>query len=115
MLHSADRGHCQVPLWLNPRLPPFLDTPCCTSTLPQVLETKGRNNLPTALEVLTEVTVKYPWFTPALLEKARLLLAVNDWEQMGEIVQGLVRKVRGKGLSGCGECVVEMVLRRMWG
>lgn len=35
--------------------------PCCAFTPPQVLESKGKGNLPTALEALTEVTVKYPF------------------------------------------------------
>jgi tetratricopeptide (TPR) repeat protein len=37
-----------------------------------------------AVEELNKCVVKFSWFTPALSEKARLLLGVRDWEQAME-------------------------------
>mmetsp|Transcript_44062 Transcript_44062/g.117548 ORF Transcript_44062/g.117548 Transcript_44062/m.117548 type:complete len:426 (+) Transcript_44062:57-1334(+) len=37
-----------------------------------------------ALEELNKAIVKFSWFTPALSEKARLLLSIGDWEQSME-------------------------------
>ncbi len=51
-----------------------------------------KHNLPGSLETLTEVNIKFGWFSPALVEKARLLLAMNDWEQMMEHVTRLLQK-----------------------
>jgi hypothetical protein len=34
--------------------------------------------------------VGYPWFLPALVEKARLLLALDDWEQAMETAQRIL-------------------------
>lgn len=31
---------------------------------------------------ILQVTVRFAWFMPALVEKARLQLAMNDWEQV---------------------------------
>ncbi|KAL6760145.1 intraflagellar transport protein [Haematococcus lacustris] len=45
-----------------------------------------KDNLGAALDVLTEATVRFAWFVPAAVEKARLLLAVGDWEQFSEAV-----------------------------
>ena len=43
-----------------------------------------------ALELLNQVVVGYPWFLPALVEKARLLLALDDWEQAMETAQRIL-------------------------
>jgi hypothetical protein len=37
-----------------------------------------------ALNIMTEIYIKFSWFMPALLEKTRLLMAINDWEQASE-------------------------------
>ena len=37
-----------------------------------------------AIDVINEVMVANQWFTPAVAEKARLLLSVGDWEQASE-------------------------------
>jgi tetratricopeptide repeat protein 21B len=41
-----------------------------------------RKNLPAALEVVTEVFIKFSWYMPALIEKTRMLLALSDWDQV---------------------------------
>ncbi|KAG1671284.1 hypothetical protein FOA52_010855 [Chlamydomonas sp. UWO 241] len=43
-----------------------------------------KKDLAGALEVVTEVHVRFAWFLPALIDKTRLLLCANDWEQMLE-------------------------------
>jgi len=43
-----------------------------------------KKDLAGALEVVTEVHVRFTWYMPALVEKTRLLLASNDWEGMLE-------------------------------
>eukprot|EP00961_Rhodomonas_salina_P303981 3941432-Rhodomonas_salina.13 len=37
-----------------------------------------------ALELLNKILVAYGWFTPAISEKARILLSLGDWEQAHE-------------------------------
>uniref|UniRef100_A0A7S0S5T6 Tetratricopeptide repeat-like domain-containing protein n=1 Tax=Chlamydomonas leiostraca TaxID=1034604 RepID=A0A7S0S5T6_9CHLO len=49
-----------------------------------------RHNLSGALEGLTEVAVRFSWFMPALVEKARLLLAVGDWEQANDTIHSIL-------------------------
>lgn len=46
-----------------------------------------RNNYSSSLEVINEVVVAYPGFMPALVEKMRLQLALQDWEQTMETAQ----------------------------
>ena len=43
---------------------------------------ENRGNYTAALDTLNQVVVLYDWFLPALTEKARLLLVLNDWEQV---------------------------------
>jgi tetratricopeptide repeat protein 21B len=43
-----------------------------------------------ALEILNNVIVLFSWFTPALTEKAKLLLMMGDWEQTYETVHRVV-------------------------
>ena len=49
----------------------------------KILELKKSYHM--ALDLYTELTVKFTWFVPALVEKARLLLAQGDWEQVGHV------------------------------
>jgi tetratricopeptide repeat protein 21B len=37
-----------------------------------------------ALEILNQVIVSFSWFSPALTEKAKVLLVLGDWEQTYE-------------------------------
>lgn len=46
-----------------------------------------RHNYSGALELINEVVVAYPGFMPALVEKMRLQLALQDWEQTLETAQ----------------------------
>ena len=41
-----------------------------------------RRDIASALHIMSEVNIKFGWFMPALVEKTRLLLATNDWEQV---------------------------------
>jgi hypothetical protein len=52
-----------------------------------------------ALELLNQVVVGYPWFLPALVEKARLLLALDDWEQVRPAGAGHGRRVWSQGAT----------------
>lgn len=46
-----------------------------------------------ALDHINHVVVLYPWFTPALTEKARVLIMSSDWEQAIEVAQRVVTQV----------------------
>ena len=50
-----------------------------------------RRNLPAAVEAVTEAYVKFSWFMPALIEKTRLLIALNDWDQAMENVTQILK------------------------
>jgi len=45
------------------------------------------------LEHINQVIVLHPWFTPALTEKARVLIIAGEWEQAMEAVQRVVAQV----------------------
>jgi len=45
-----------------------------------------------ALEVLNQLVVTYDWFLPALTEKARLLMVLNDWDQAVEVAQRILEQ-----------------------
>ena len=51
----------------------------------RVFERRGQRGA--ALEELTRAVVTFPWFAPALCEKARLLMCAGDWEQGLETVR----------------------------
>ena len=53
-----------------------------------------RRDLGSALQVMSEVNIKFGWFMPALVEKTRLLLATNDWEQVWEAGVGITCRGR---------------------
>lgn len=46
-----------------------------------------RHNYSGALELINEVVVSFPGFMPALVEKMRLQLALQDWEQTIDTAQ----------------------------
>lgn len=48
---------------------------CAQAMLGRAKVAEVRHNLAGALEGLTEVSVRFAWFMPALVEKTRLLLA----------------------------------------
>lgn len=54
----------------------------------RVLELKKQ--LPVCLDVLTEINVRFSWFVPALVEKTRLLVQLNDWDQATEHIQRIL-------------------------
>lgn len=62
-----------------------------------MLELKG--DLAHAADVLTEMAVRFPWFVPALTERAQLLLCLGDWEQMMECVARLLQ-ADGNNVTG---------------
>jgi hypothetical protein len=45
-----------------------------------------RGDYDTALLLVNEVHVKHDWFAPALIEKARLSLAVHGWPEVMDTV-----------------------------
>jgi hypothetical protein len=51
-----------------------------------------------------QVHVRFAWFLPALIDKTRLLLAANDWEQMlehaGRVLQASNSNVQELSLRG---------------
>lgn len=53
-----------------------------------------KSKYPSSLEHVNQVVVLYPWFTPALTEKARVLIIAGEWEQAMECVQRVVAQVR---------------------
>ncbi|ESO93623.1 hypothetical protein LOTGIDRAFT_189817 [Lottia gigantea] len=48
---------------------------------------ENRRNYSGALEIVNQIVVSFPNFTPALVEKMRLQLALQDWEQTIETAQ----------------------------
>ncbi len=50
----------------------------------KILELKKR--LRGCLDVLMEISVRFAWFVPALVEKTKLLMALAEWEQVGLVV-----------------------------
>lgn len=44
-----------------------------------------RQQYASALDTLNQVIVLYEWFTPALMEKAKVLMMMGDWEQCYEV------------------------------
>lgn len=84
--HNLISGHNKRTPWSPPLCS---DAACCVSCRATVQAMLGRakvhevrRNLGAALSALTEVAVRFTWFMPALVEKARLLLAVGDWDQV---------------------------------
>ena len=63
-----------------------------------------RRDIGSALHIVSEVNIKFGWFMPALVEKTRLLLATNDWEQVRPRGVPMGRCVKPRGVPG-GRCV----------
>lgn len=55
--------------------------------LARVIESQG--DLHDALRTINELHVKHSWFAPALMEKARLSLAVHGWQEAMETISQL--------------------------
>lgn len=57
-----------------------------------------------AVEHINAVIAQQPWFLPALVEKAKLLVAMHEWEQALEVVNQLLQQepdnVQALHLSG---------------
>ncbi|KAJ8385445.1 hypothetical protein AAFF_G00188970 [Aldrovandia affinis] len=51
-----------------------------------------RQNYSGALEAMNQVVVSFPGFLPALVEKMKLLLTLQDWEQTVDAAQRLLQK-----------------------
>ena len=51
-----------------------------------------RYNFTHALDMLNQVVAGYPGFLPALIEKMKVQLTLQDWEQAVETAQRWVRK-----------------------
>ena len=49
-----------------------------------------KKNLHACMDVLTEINVRFGWFVPALVEKARLLMALGDWDQVSDTLQRIL-------------------------
>jgi len=52
-------------------------------------------NYPLALDVLNRMIVHHPKFTPALIQKAKVLIQHQDWEQAVELAQRVLSKHPG--------------------
>ena len=46
-----------------------------------------QHQLADACDLLTELSVRSPWFTPGLVERCQVLLALGDWEALVEACQ----------------------------
>ena len=49
-----------------------------------------RRNFSMALDVINQIVVGYPTFLPAYIEKMRLQLALQDWDQTLETAQRFI-------------------------
>ena len=61
-----------------------------------------RYNFTHALDTLNQVVAGYPGFLPALIEKMKVQLTLQDWEQAVETAQRWVREGRWEGGRGEG-------------
>jgi hypothetical protein len=68
----------------------------------RALEAQGR--VQAAADLAGELAIRWPWFVPGLIERARLLLAASDWEGMagaaGQLLQADASNVTGLSLLG---------------
>ena len=62
-----------------------------------------RYNFTHALDTLNQVVAGYPGFLPALIEKMKVQLTLQDWEQAVETAQRWVRVGEEREGSGRGE------------
>jgi hypothetical protein len=62
---------------------------CAQSLLGMARVTEAQGDLHDALRTINELHVKHSWFAPALMEKARLSLAVHGWQEAMETVSQL--------------------------
>jgi len=76
-----------------------------------------RYNFSHALEVLNQVVAGHPGFLPALVEKMKVQLALQDWEQAVETAHRCVGEVGVWGVCGGVGCVWRCVEveREGWG
>ena len=61
-----------------------------------------RYNFTHALDMLNQVVAGYPGFLPALIEKMKVQLTLQDWEQAVETAQRWVREGGWEGRRGEG-------------
>lgn len=62
------------------------------ATMGKVAYLERKNQYWPAQELLNKIVVTYPFFTCALVVKARQLMKVEDWEQASEITQRILAK-----------------------
>lgn len=77
--HVSDSNYCERTLGR-----------CLQALLGRAKVLELKKQLPTCLDVLTEINVRFSWFVPALVEKTRLLVQLNDWDQATEHIQRIL-------------------------
>ena len=54
-----------------------------------------RGDMAAAIEVVHNIVARFPWFLPALTEKAKLLMAAGDWDQALDCVRRVLQEESG--------------------
>ena len=96
---------------VNTRLPPPVllpSSPSPSPLLPQARYYLSRHNFSHALDLLNQAVASYPGCVPALLDKMKVQLALQDWEQTMETAQRCLLTTQDQG--GCVEATSLLVL-----
>lgn len=72
----------------------------------KILELKKQTG--SCIDVLTEINVRFGWFVPALVEKARLLMAAGDWEQVQDTLQRVLSADAQNILAQAWQCMITL-------
>ena len=54
-----------------------------------------RGDVAAAIEAVHNIVARFPWFLPALTEKAKLLIAAGDWDQALDCVRRVLQEDAG--------------------
>ncbi|EFJ52945.1 hypothetical protein VOLCADRAFT_78980 [Volvox carteri f. nagariensis] len=72
----------------------------------KILELKKQ--MAQAVDVLAEINVRFAWFVPALVEKARLLMVLGDWEQVTETLQRVLSSDAQNIMAQAWACMISL-------
>eukprot|EP00919_Chromeraceae_sp_WS-2016_P074530 GHVR01176402.1.p1 GENE.GHVR01176402.1~~GHVR01176402.1.p1 ORF type:complete len:536 (+),score=143.63 GHVR01176402.1:39-1610(+) len=81
---------------------------CIETLMGRVKVLELKRQWQSAIEAVSQIVIAFPWYHPALLEKAKLLMMIADWERVQEIATSL-ESIEGQELEALKlQCVEEM-------